>query len=122
MKEITFLLDANLSPETANFLRSLGYGVVSLIEDKHGDLDDEAVAEAAGKKHQILFTFDLDFGEIYFLTHKKQFSVIILRLRDQRVESVNAVLATFLENNINLFLKRKSLLVVIRERQIRIMD
>ena len=33
-----FLLDANISPETASFLRSHGFVVKSLLEDGLGDL------------------------------------------------------------------------------------
>lgn len=122
MRNFTFLLDANLSPETATFLRSLGYGAVSLIEKGQGDLSDENVVKVATRKHYVLVTFDLDFGEIYFLSYRKKFSVIILRTRDQRVETVNAILGDFLKINLELFRKKKKCLVVVRENQMRIIE
>lgn len=67
----------------------------SLIEDGLGDIDDEEAANIARKEKRILITFDLDFGEMYYFALKKSFSAIILRLEDQRVERVNAMLARF---------------------------
>ena len=122
MRKIKLLLDANLSPETAIFLRSLGFEVASLIEEGQGELDDEAVAHIAKKERRILITFDLDFGEVYYFSLKKQFNVLILRLHDQRVETVNEVLKEFLKNNANLFSKKEKHLVIISEHRIRIAD
>ena len=43
----------------------------------------------------MLITHDLDFGELYHLKERGDFGVIILRLADQTVESVNRVLGQF---------------------------
>lgn len=78
-----FLLDANISPETAVFLRSLGIDVKSLTAAGLGGLEDEAVMVLARKERRTLITFDLDFGELYYFSAGKNFGVIILRLEDQ---------------------------------------
>ncbi len=42
-----FLLDANLSPETAEYLRGLGYHAESIQEQGLGNLTDEQVVQKA---------------------------------------------------------------------------
>lgn len=46
-RKARFLLDANISPETAIFLRSLDFAAKSLIEEGLGGLEDAAVAKSA---------------------------------------------------------------------------
>ena len=112
-----FLFDANISPESAVHLRSYGYDVRCLIEEGLGHLPDEKVAALAARERRIIVTFDLDFGEIYHFSGEKRIGVIILRLRDQCVEMVNAVLGNFLASMPSGIDKR---LVVLTEASARI--
>lgn len=122
MKQARLLLDANISPETAIFLRSLGFDAKSLLEAGLGDLDDLAVTERARKERRVLITFDLDFGELYYFSARRVFSVIVLRLDDQRVENVNVVLRAFLAKYGGLFVGTKKRLAVVSEADVRIAD
>src|SRR6476469_3633250 len=92
-----FLLDANISPETAAFLQELGFDASALITRGLGHLTDPEVVRLAKDEGRILITFDLDFGEIYFRTQRGQLGVIILRLSDQTTSAVHRVLAAFFE-------------------------
>lgn len=114
-----FLLDANLSLETAAFLReSLQLDAVSLTPEQL-TLKDPQIVALARSQGRVIITFDLDFGELYHFREQGQLGVIILRLEDQTVESVNAVLATFFASNLtDVDLDRS--LVVIDERRVRI--
>ncbi len=112
-----FLLDANLSPETAIHLRSFDHDAKSLIEEKMGHLSDREVVARAVRERRVIVTFDLDFGELYYFSYKKRIGVIILRLRDQRVEMVNAVLGNFL---VNLHRPIDKRLVILTESDVRI--
>lgn len=94
-----FLLDANLSHETAKFLRHLGFDVQSVSEEGLGGILNVQVARLAYTRKRVLITFDLDFGEMYHFG-KFRGGVIILRLRDQTVESVNKILASFLKSKV----------------------
>lgn len=109
-----------LTPETANFLRSHGFDVKSLLEDGLGDLDDDEVANIASKEKRIIITFDLDFGEMQYFASKKKFGVIILRLSDQRVEVVNKVLLNFFDHYYHIFGKEWRLLAILAETEVRI--
>lgn len=92
-----FLLDANLSPETREYLATRhGLDVIDLITVRKAALSDAEVVELARIEQRVIVTFDLDFGEIYHFAARGQIGVIILRLDDQTVESVNQVLDAFL--------------------------
>lgn len=116
------LLDANLSPETAIFLQSRGFGAKSLIEMGLGAMIDDKVFEFARRSNSILVTFDLDFGEMYYFATDKKLNVIVLRLNDQRVESVNAVLEQFFETHGDLFGNKHKRLVIISDSGVRVSE
>ncbi|MFH1169960.1 MAG: DUF5615 family PIN-like protein [Candidatus Vogelbacteria bacterium] len=116
------LLDANLSPETAIFLRSRGFEAKSLIEMGLGALMDEKVFELARRNNSVLVTFDLDFGEMYYFATAKKLNVIVLRLNDQRVESVNGILEQFFEIHGDLFENKSKRLVIVGDSGIRVSE
>ncbi len=117
---IKLLLDANLSPETRRYLiKIFAFDIIDLITENQAQLPDEDVVKLAIREKRIVVTFDLDFGEIYHFREKGNLGVIILRLEDKTVESVNKMLHQFFREeaeHINLY---KSL-VVIEEKGIRI--
>lgn len=117
---VKLLLDANLSPKTRKYLEEkFSFNVIDLItENKHG-LTDEKVVKLAKKEKRVIITFDLDFGEIYYLSEKGKVGIIVLRIQDQRVESVNKVLAKFFQKEVENIDLEKSL-VLIDENKIRI--
>lgn len=93
---IKLLLDANLSPETREYLvKTFGFDVIDLITEKKSALGDEEIVMFAKRQKRVIITFDLDFGEIYHFREEGKLGVIILRLEDQTVESVNKVLHRF---------------------------
>lgn len=116
---ISLLLDANLSPETSAFLRSLGIDASDLVSRKLPDLTDLEIVELAKRERRVIVTFDLDFGEIYFRMQRGQIGVIILRLGDQTIEAVNSVLREFFSSVAPTVDLTKSL-IVIGEHRVRI--
>lgn len=118
-----FLLDANLSPETAEYLRRhFSFDAVSLFELGKTGISDFEVSSFAKKENMVVITLDLDFGELYHEETKHAFGVIVLRLRDQRVEQVNRVLKLFFESEQGkiLFLDHPHALAILTENTIRI--
>lgn len=90
------LIDANLSPDTAVYLRSaLGFDAVHLRTLGLGELSDDEVVALAKREGRVVITFDLDYGEIYRRWESGHIGVILLRLEDQTASSVNGVLARF---------------------------
>jgi predicted nuclease of predicted toxin-antitoxin system len=88
-----FLLDVNLSPETGAFLRKTF--AFDVVRSTPPELPDEAVVDLAKREQRVIITLDQDFGEIYYLRERGRVGVLVLRLRDQTVASVNRVLAAF---------------------------
>ena len=118
---VKFLLDANLSPKTREHLRKkFNFDIIDLItENKHG-LTDEKVIKLAKKEKRVIITFDLDFGEIYYFSERGKVGIIVLRIGNQTVESVNKALDRFFKKEAKNIDLEKSL-VVIDEAKIRIM-
>lgn len=119
-----FLLDANISHETASFLRQFNFDVKSLIEENLSHLVDAEVVNLAKKEKRIIITFDLDFAEIFYFLEQKHFGVIVLRLKDQRVESVNQILENFIKyRKLSKRLKKfNKALLILSETGVRILE
>ena len=117
---VKFLLDANLSPRTRKHLtEKFSFDIIDLIiENKHG-LTDEEVIKFAKKEKRVIITFDLDFGEIYYFSERGKVGIIVLRIMDQTVESVNKVLDKFFQKEAKNIDLEKSL-VIIDDTKVRI--
>lgn len=114
------LLDANLSPETSRYLASaFDLDVIDLLSLGLGHLSDPEVADLAARERRVVITFDLDWGEIYH--QRRQLGVIILRLADQTVESVNRTLEHFFRTSAPGTSLEHSL-VIVREQRVRIVS
>lgn len=59
-----FLVDANLSPRVAEWLRYKGHDAVHVFEVGLNQAGDRQILEEAASRRPILLTVDLDFGEI----------------------------------------------------------
>lgn len=116
-----FLLDANLSPETAAFLRAtFGYDVVDLAGLGLAHLEDPDVVEYARRTNRVIVTFDHDIPERYFRELPGQFGVILLRLGVQTVASVNRVLGRFFADPAYASIPLERSVVVIDEARVRV--
>lgn len=91
-----FLLDANLSPRTASFLRNrFGFDVIHIRDVATGTIPDEEVVAVAEKLGRVVITYDTDFGEIHHFREHGNLGVIQLELKDQTLESAHRVLDRF---------------------------
>jgi predicted nuclease of predicted toxin-antitoxin system len=79
-----FLIDMNLPPEMADWLRSHGHDAVHVREVGSANLPDRKVFAQASEEGRIIVTFDLDFGEIVGLSGGAGSGVVLLRLRSVR--------------------------------------
>jgi len=115
-----FLLNANISHETAEFLESLGYEAKTVAQFGLEKAEDLKIVEKAIKEKMILVTFDLDFGEIFYFSTKEKIWIIVLRIRDQTVESVNKTLNRLLQSKILEEKESQNTLMIIEEGRVRI--
>ncbi len=84
-----FLADAGISPKTVEFLINLGHEVIHVRTLGLQRSTDRALVEHAQDGGHVIVTFDLDFGDILALGVLDKPSAIILRLGDERADSVN---------------------------------
>src|SRR5687767_4306966 len=89
-----FLADAGISPRTVEFLTQLGHDAVHVRTLGLQRASDGEVVERARADSSVVVTFDLDFGDVLALGVLDKPSVIVLRVSDQRSDSVNQRLAT----------------------------
>ncbi len=117
---LKFLLDANISYETANFLNSLGYDTKTVAQFGLAEAEDIEIVNRAIREKRIIITLDLDFGEIFYFSSKEKFRVIVLRLRNQTVESVNKALDWFLKTKILEKKKFQNTLMIVESGRIKV--
>lgn len=117
---LKFLLNANISHETASFLNQIGYEAKTVAQFNLEESTDQEIVNFATKHKMIIVTLDLDFGEIFYFSSKSRLGIIILKLADQRVESVNKILIRLLDSKILNKKKFQTSLIIVDENKFRI--
>jgi predicted nuclease of predicted toxin-antitoxin system len=79
------LIDMNLAPSLAAWLRTEGHDAVHVRELGLGRGSDVEVFTRAGQDARVVVTFDLDFGEIAGLAAVTRIGIVLLRLRSVRI-------------------------------------
>lgn len=113
-----FLLDMEISPKTADFLRNLGYDAIHLHDLESDRSTDPAVLQMARNEGRILLTHDLDFGELIAASGANTPSVIIFRLRNMNPRNVNRFLKGIITEHRQAL--EKGAIVSVTEGQVRI--
>ena len=93
-----FLVDENVGPAVARWLREQGHEIFSVYAEARG-LSDEAIIQKAHEEHWILITSDKDFGEKVYREQFQHRGVILLRLQDERPEIKIGVLRRLLAHH-----------------------
>jgi len=112
---LKLLLDENIGYLVVRDLRSQGYDVKSILEEKPS-LDDVAVLKLAEKERRILVTLDKDFGKLIFLNSRKHVGVIFLRPQKESPANILALLTNVLKSYQN---KLPNRFVTVSESNIR---
>jgi predicted nuclease of predicted toxin-antitoxin system len=120
MHTIRFLLDENISHETATFFHGLGYETMTVAQLHLEQTDDELIAQYAHANHYTIISLDLDFGYLFQFRFPNELGLIILRLENQTIESVNMTLARVLSDPSFLNEKNRYTLIVADEKRIRV--
>lgn len=86
-----FITDENLGIQIPQYLKGLGYDVISVIEVALSRPDVD-ILSIVNKENRILLTTDKDFGELVFKEGLIHSGVILLRLKDESVGNKKKVL------------------------------
>ena len=119
---VSFLADENISPESADYVETLGFPCRSLSRDGPHGLSDRQIVALARQEGHVVLTHDLDFGEIYYFAEAGQVGILVLRLRHQTVEAVNDVLARFLDSKVFPSERLPESLVILSETTYRVYE
>jgi predicted nuclease of predicted toxin-antitoxin system len=92
-----FMVDECVGPSVADWLRFLGYDVLSSFDDLRG-LADDMVLQKACLEDRIVITCDKDFGDMVFRQQMNHYGVILLRLNDERPTNKIRVIKEVIEN------------------------
>jgi len=91
---LKLLLDQNLSPATAQFLKDIGLDAYDIREKGLSGASDEQIYAHAAKENLILVTFDIAFSHRY-ISERGLAGLILLRVHPQTTEILHPLLADF---------------------------
>jgi len=77
-------LDENLPVELVEDLQALGHEVDSVVSEGLAGQPDSIVADAARRRHRVLFTLDKGLGDIRRFPPRRHSGVVLFRLSSSR--------------------------------------
>jgi predicted nuclease of predicted toxin-antitoxin system len=89
---LKFLVDENLSPLLAHYLRDLNYNASAVREVGLKGKSDMDLVRWIQKERAILITSDLDFGEFFYWQSLGKFGVVIIRSKSQKYKTHRQIL------------------------------
>lgn len=116
-----FLIDENLSPMLALFLKTLGYDTTAVRDAGLNGQTDEAILAWAKANKRTIITQDLGFGLVYAQAHASP-SIILLRNKIGTTEIFQTILKKLHESGVLLKQRKTNQLVVATEKKIRIIS
>ncbi len=113
-----FLVDANHSKRTCDFLRSLGHDAIHCTERLPATADDQEVLRLARAESRTIITSDHDFGRLVTRSGRGGPSIVTFSMKTYHPEAINARLQVALPK-IQAELQRGAL-VMITETRVRV--
>jgi predicted nuclease of predicted toxin-antitoxin system len=114
-----FLGDMGISPKSTEFLQTLGYDAVHLLQGLER-LPDSEIMEKALTEGRIVLTHDLGFGDLLAASGERLPSVIIFRLQNMTPQNVNRYLQAIISQYSNEL--KQGVVVSVTEARIRVRD
>ncbi len=109
------LIDMNLSPEWVTVLERHGYEALHWIEVGDPRAPDSTIMDWAKTNGYIVFTHDLDFGDLLAATRAKGPSVIQVRTQDVTPEYLEPLIVSALKQY-QVSLEEGALIVVNKKK------
>lgn len=102
-----FLIDQDIYYVTIDFLRKLGYDVLTCKDVGLLKASDKSILTYAKENQRILLTRDKDFGALAFLNRYEHYGIILLRIDPSIIETTHRELSVFLKVHANLDLHNR---------------
>lgn len=116
---IKFLIDENLSPYLAEYLRKLNYEAFAVREVGLKGKSDVDLVRWIQKEDAVLVTADLDFGEFFYWQSLGKFGVIIIRSKSQKYKAHRQILEYLHKENVLKDKALKNSLIIVSEGRYR---
>ncbi len=103
-RNMKFLIDMNLSPDWVRIMEENGFEVIHWSQIGEPNATDKKIFNYARDNNFIVFTHDLDFGDILAATGAKSPSVIQIRTQDTSPNALNKLFLKAIkrfENHLN---------------------
>ena len=110
-----FLVDENLSPALAHWLRGQGYDAEAVRDAGLKGADDKEILKYLLATERILITSDLDFGAFFYGRSFGSFGVIIIRGAED-TEAVQEILKNLDEEGVLSDTRLTHSLIVVSEK------
>ncbi len=81
-----FIADENLFEPIIEYLRELGYDVLSIREAGFSGISDEEVYQLACKEKRIIITMDKDFSRMFNFPPQKCGGIIVIKIYKRTVD------------------------------------
>jgi predicted nuclease of predicted toxin-antitoxin system len=114
-----FLIDENLSPLIASYLKRLGYRAKTVPELNLKGKTDQEIIEFSKKNGWIIITGYQEFG-LFFYENFGEISIIVLKSLKQSVSSFKALINFLHKKKILKRINPKGWLVIVASRKIRV--
>lgn len=114
-----FLLDENLSPRLAGFLRRLKYGAKAVRDVGLKGKNDKEIIAWLQHNNYILITSDTDFGEFFYFGMLGKFGVIALHIKSRDYAIVKKILLKLHNEGILQDIRLSNSLLVFDQRKYR---
>ena len=88
--------DENLPDSAAMLLRTAGHDVTTVLQEKLGGAADPKVAEVCRSETRALVTLDRGLGNIRAYPPTDYHGIVVLRPREQTVDTILALVETFI--------------------------
>ncbi|MDQ1267066.1 MAG: hypothetical protein QG635_2219 [Bacteroidota bacterium] len=90
------LIDMNLSPKWVDVFKANNYEAVHWSSIGENSAPDEEIFKYAKENGYIIFTSDLDFSKLLYLSNNYQPSVIQVRSQDLRINALKNLVLSML--------------------------
>ena len=117
---IKFLTDENISPQVISALRTKGYNVKDIKEEKIFGISDEEVIELARKEERVILTCDKDFANLIKFPLQSHKGVVLLGFSNLSPSNIIKSFLPLLETS--LAHKLSGALVIVKDNYIEIIE
>ncbi|MEK6920792.1 MAG: DUF5615 family PIN-like protein [Nanoarchaeota archaeon] len=96
-----FLTDENVAISVVKAIRTAGFDVKDVKEEKLHALSDKEVVNFANKEDRIIITHDKDFGILLSQKKGDMSGVILLRFKNQNPKLIAPIILSVLRSNVH---------------------